>query len=141
MFPIAFSAGSTADRELKPDDIAGISDIYATNAFRRQTGSISGRVTKNGQGVLGAHIVAYDPRTGEMIGGFSLSEDGSFVIGGLTPGPRVLRVEPLDDGDIESFFDETLDIDIDFRAKFHERIVAVPQGGGARNVEIKVVAK
>jgi hypothetical protein len=141
MFPVAFSPGSIADRTLKADDAAGISEIYPAATFTRETGSISGKVTKNGKGLLGAHIVAFDPRRGKLVGGFSLNEDGSFVIAGLDPGPKILRVEPLDDGDIESFFDRTLDIDINFRAKFHDRVVVVPKGGGAGSAEIKVVAK
>jgi len=141
MFPIAFAAGNIDDRSLKADDIAGISDIYGTPAFTRGFGSISGRVTKNGQGVIGAHIVAFNPATGRMVGGFSLSEDGSFVIAGLEPGPHVLRAEPLDDGDIESFFDDSLDVDLDFNVKFYERAVVVPRGGGTRNVEIRVTPK
>ena len=141
MFPIAFSAGDTSDRTLKPDDIAGISDIYGTAAFERRTGSISGKVTKSGQGVLGAHVVAFNPATGKLVGGFSLSEDGSFVIAGLDPGPQVLRTEPLDDGDIDSFFDSSLDIDVNFQVKFYDKVVVVPRGGGTRNIEIKVTPK
>jgi hypothetical protein len=53
----------------------------------------------------------------------------------------VLRVEPLDDGDIESFFDSSFGVDIDFRVKFFERVVVVPRGGGTRNIEIRVTAK
>ena len=90
-------------------------DIYGTDASRRQTGSISGKVTKSGTGVLGAHVVAFNPATGKLVGGFTLSDDGSFVIAGPRAGPHVLRVEPLDDGDIESFFDSTLNIDVNFR--------------------------
>ena len=141
MFPIAFSPGNTAGRTLKADDIAGISDIYANSAFRAERGSISGRITKNGAGVLGAHIVAFNPRTGHMVGGFSLNAQGQFVIGGLEPGPHVLRVEPLDDGDIDSFFDLTLNIDVNFRAKFHDRLAVVPRGGGVNNIEIRVEPK
>ena len=141
MFPIAFSAGNTSDRELKADDIAGISDIYGTPTFTRQTGSISGRVTKNGAGVIGAHVVAFNPATQTLVGGFSLSEDGAFVIAGLAPGPHVLRVEPLDDGDIESFFETSLGVDVNFNVKFYERVVVVPRGGGTSNVEIKVTPK
>jgi hypothetical protein len=141
MFPIAFSAGTTAGRTLKADDIAGISDIYPNNEFRRERGSVSGRVTKNGRGILGAHVIAYNPRTGKLVAGFSLNEDGDFVIGGLDPGPHVLRVEPLDDGDVESFFDLTLNIDANFRAKFHDRIVGIPRGGGTNGVEISVEPK
>ncbi len=141
MFPIAFSAGDLNDRSLKADDIAGISDIYGTATFQRQTGSVSGTVTKNGRGVLGAHVVAFNPASGKLIGGFSLSDDGGFVIAGLEPGPQVLRVEPLDDGDISSFFDETTDIDVDFKVAFYDKVVVVPRGGGARNIELKVQPK
>jgi hypothetical protein len=141
MFPIAFAAGSTKDRTLKADDIAGITDLYPTAASRRSRGSISGKVTKNGAGVLGAHIVAFNPRTGALVGGFTLNEDGSFTVAGLAPGPQVLRAEPLDDGDIDSFFDATLNIDVNFRVRFHDRIVVVPAGGGVRDVEIKVTPK
>lgn len=141
MFPIAFSAGDTDDRTLKADDMAGISEIYPAPAFSKETGTISGKITKSGKGVLGAHVVAFDPRRGTLIGGFSLNEDGSFVIAGLDPGPHVLRVEPLDDGDIDSFFDLTLNIDVDFKAKIHDRLVVVPKGGGTSNVEIKVDPK
>jgi hypothetical protein len=141
MFPIAFSSGNTADRVLKSDDVAGLLDIYGSSEFTRQSGSISGRVTKNGQGVIGAHVVAFDPRTRKLVGGFTLSSDGAFVIAGLDPGPHVLRVEPLDDGDIESFFDSSFGVDIDFRVKFFERVVVVPRGGGTRNIEIRVTAK
>jgi hypothetical protein len=141
MFPIAFSPGSIQGRTLKADDIAGISDIYSNAQFRRERGSITGRVTKSGGGVLGAHVIAFNPRTGRLVGGFSLSEDGRFVIGGLEPGTHVLRVEPLDDADIESFFNLTLDIDTNFRVKFHDRLVAVPRGGGTSSVEIQVQPK
>jgi hypothetical protein len=141
MFPIAFSPGSIAFRSLRADDIAGISDLYPASAFSRQSGSISGKVTKNGAGVLGAHVVALNPRTGALVAGFSLSADGTFVIGGLEPGPHILRVEPLDDADIDSFLDLTLGIDVDFRVKFYEKLVVVPRGGGTNNIQIKVVPK
>ena len=64
MFPLAYGAGSISTRTLRADDIAGISDLYPDGAFREDTGSISGRVTKNGQGVFGAHVVAFNPATG-----------------------------------------------------------------------------
>jgi hypothetical protein len=141
MFPIAFSAGTIEGRTLRADDIAGVSDIYPSGEFSRNTGSISGKVTKNGKGVLGAHVVAFNPQTGHLVGGFTLNEDGGFVLAGIEPGAQVLRVEPLDDADIESFFDTTLPVDVDFKVKFHDKLVVVPRGGGAGSVEIKVVAK
>ena len=141
MFPIAFSQGSTQGRTLKADDLAGIADIYGDDEYRDQRGSISGKVTKNGGGVLGAHVIAFNTRTQKLVGGFTLSQNGQFVIAGLEPGPYLLRVEPLDDGDIESFFDTTVDVDTNFQVKFHNRVIAVPRGGGISNVNISVVAK
>jgi hypothetical protein len=141
MFPVAFASGNIESRTPKADDIAGMIDIYGTQAARRRTGSVSGRVTKNGQGVLGAHVTAFNPLTGRIVGGFTLNESGDFVIAGLDPGPHVLRAEPLDDGDIESFFEASLGVDVDFRPKFYERLVVVPRGGGTRDVEIAVQPK
>jgi hypothetical protein len=141
MFPIAFSAGDITGRRLRADDVAGLSDIYGNQSFQRQTGSVSGKVTKNGRGVLGAHVVAFNPASGKLVGGFSLSDDGAFVIAGLEPGPQVLRAEPLDDGDLSSFFDATMNVDIDFQVKFSDNVVVVPRGGGTRNIEIKVLPK
>ena len=141
MFPIAFSAGTTEGRTLRADDKAGVSDIYPNTAFKRELGSVSGQITKNGAGVLGAHVVAFNLRTGRMVSGFSMNEQGRYVIAGLEAGPHVLRVEPLDDGDVESFFDLTLDIDTNFRVKFYDRVVVVPRGGGTNNADIRVEPK
>lgn len=141
MFPIAFVAGTTLGRALRPDDIAGIADIYPSADFNRETGSVSGRVLKNGRGVIGAHVTAFNLRTGQMVASFSLNNSGDYTVAGLDPGPHVLRVEPLDDGDIESFFEATLGVDLDFRPKFHQQIVVIPRGGGTRGVDITVVPK
>jgi len=141
MFPIAFSAGTTQGRTLREDDIAGISDTYPNSEYRSERGSISGTVLKSGKGVFGAHVIAFNTRTGKLVAGFTLSDTGAFVIGGLEPGPHALRVEPLDDGDIESFFDTTLNVDTNFQVKFHDKLVVVPRGGGVSNISISVVAK
>jgi hypothetical protein len=140
MFPIAFSAGSVAARTLKADDIAGVSDIYPGAGFAGE-GSLSGRVTKNGNPIFGAHIVAFDPATRALVGGFTLTEKGEFSIGGLSPGPKVVRVEPLDDAGLDSFFDATQTVDVDFRVLLFGRLVVVPAGGDSGQVELPVVAK
>lgn len=140
MFPIAFTSGNL-NRTLRADDIAGISDIYGNQTFRNATGSISGRVTKNGAGVVGAHVVAFNPATGHLVASFSLTQDGTFVIAGLEPGPQILRAEPLDDADVTSFLDTSFTVDVDFKVAFYNRLVTVPHGGTARNIEVKVVPK
>ena len=140
MFPIAFSAGNL-NRTPRADDIAGLSDVYGGQAFRSSAGSITGRVTKNGAGVLGAHVVAFNPASGKLVGGFSLTADGTFTIGGLEAGMHVLRAEPLDDGDIGSFIDPSQSVDLDFKPAIYSRLVPVPRGGTAASVEVKVTPK
>jgi hypothetical protein len=141
MFPIAFAAGSIAGRTLQADDVAGISDLYPESDFASKSGTISGRVTKDGQPLFGAHVVAFDPATQAMVGNFTLNAQGQFSMGGLTPGPRILRVEPLDDGDVGSFFSTSEPLDVDFRVAFVDRIVVVPRGGDSGSIEVKVTRK
>jgi Matrixin len=141
MFPIAFASGSIAARTLKADDIAGISDLYPDGDFTATDGSLSGRVTKDGQPLFGAHVVAINAATGLMVGGFTLNAQGQFSIGGLSPGLHIVRVEPLDDADVESFFDGTVPVDLDFRVMFFARVVVVPKGGDSGEIALKVARK
>ena len=139
MFPIAMTAGAIADRVLQPDDIAGISDLYPTDAVRDETGGIVGRITRNGQGVFGAHVVAFNPETGVLVGNFTLNANGDFVIARLPSGPYILRVEPLDDADPESFFPTP--IETNFRVTYAPRMVVAPRGGSSNSIEISVLPK
>jgi len=141
MFPIAFSPGGINERRLRADDIAGVSDIYPAQDFRRTTGSIQGRVERSGRAIFGAHVVAFNLETGELVGGFTLDDDGGFVIAGVSPGLHVVRAEPLDDGELESFFDGVTPEDLNFRATFHDRLVVVPAGGSSERIEISVGAR
>jgi hypothetical protein len=140
MFPIAFAAGSTASRALRADDIAAVSDIYPDGGVEARTGSISGRIRKDGRGIPGAHVTAFHVATGRLVAGFALNESGEFTIRGLEPGPHVLRVEPLDDADTESFFGRPM-FDLDFRVAYHQRLVVVAGGSGTNGIEITVVPK
>jgi hypothetical protein len=139
MFPIAFSPGTTAERVLQADDIAGISELYPSALFVTSTSSISGRVSKNGSGVFGAHVIAVNLSTGTAVGGFALSEEGDYVISGLSPGSYVIRVEPLDDASTDSFFNVA--VDIDFAVAYGERVVVAPAGGGADPLDLTVRPK
>ena len=138
MFPIAMTAGTIADRVLQPDDLAGIADLYPGPATL-DNGGIVGRVTKNGSGVMGAHVVAFNPETGILVGNFTLNSDGQFVIARLPPGPYILRVEPIDDAEPDSFFPGP--IDTDFRVTYAPRMVVAPHGGSSPTIEIKVLPK
>ena len=141
MFPIAFIPGSIAGRTLKADDITGITDLYPEADFARSSGSVSGVVTKDGQPIFGAHVVAVDVARGTSVGSFTLDTRGRFSIGSLPPGLYVLRGEPLDDADVDSFFDATRNVDVDFRVMFVDRVVVVPRGGDSGEVAVEVVRK
>ena len=140
MFPISLGLGSTQDRELLADDIAGVSDLYPDGDFRADTGAVRGRVVRGGQPVLGAHVVAFNPQTGDLIGGFALGSGGEFQIAGLTPGAHVIRVEPLDDADIDSFF-SSRGVDVDFQVTFHPRLFVAPAGGVGDRFDVTVRPK
>ena len=138
MFPIAFPAGSIEGRSLRADDIAGVTDLYPAPGVDDRLGSISGTVTRNGQGVFGAHVVTYHLRTGRIVAGFTVTDAGAFAVGGLDPGPCLVRVEPLDDGDSESFFDGSRVVETGFGVTYAERLAVVPRGGDAGGLEIAV---
>jgi matrixin len=140
MFPIAFPAGITIDRSLDPDDIAGLKDVYGDLTPTR-LGSISGHVTLNGAGLYGAHVVAFNLATGALIGGFTLTTAGEYVISGLDPGMYVVRAEPLDDADLDGFFDPTTTVNLNFKPAYGSKLASVPAGGAGVAVEIKVSAK
>jgi hypothetical protein len=137
MFPISFSVG-TAGRRIRPDDEASLRVLYPADTTR---GSLSGRVTLGGRGVQGAHVVSFDLETEELVAGFTLNTNGDFTIAGLRAGPKVLRVEPLDDADVSSFFGGSFVVESAFKVTFHDRLVFVPQGGAAPPVTIEVAAR
>ncbi|MGH9146915.1 MAG: matrixin family metalloprotease [Vicinamibacterales bacterium] len=138
MFPIAFSAGVIAGRTLRADDVAGMSDIYPDGGFRTGTGSVQGRVTRNGSGIFGAHVVAFHPPSGNLVGGFTLSSTGEFIIAGLMPGPHIIRVEPLDDAAIDSFFGESPPPETRFVVTYLDQLAVVPSGGNTEVADIAV---
>jgi hypothetical protein len=143
MFPIAFAPGPgrLAGRTLKADDIAGVADLYPDAQFRNRTGSIQGVVTLNGRGVFGAHVVAFSLRTAQLVGAFALNSSGQFLISGLEPGAYVLRVEPLDDAAIDSFFEEGPPPEVNFRTAFSPLAAIVPAGGTTPSMTVTVPPK
>jgi hypothetical protein len=141
MFPISLGRGSIIDRILTPDDIAGASDLYPDGDFRADTGVARGRVQRNGAGALGAHVVAFNVDTGALIAAFALDDDGEFEIAGLAPGPHIIRVEPLDDADVGSFFDDNDPIETRFRVTYHERLFVAPAGGTGDRLVVSVAPR
>lgn len=139
MFPFAFDPGNIGLRALRADDIAGVSTIYPDGDVATTTGYLEGRVVKAEVGVFGAHVLALNPLTGRIVGGFSLSRTGEFRIDGLEPGRYIVRVEPIDDIGLDSFFeDPPFQIDTSFGVTFLDRFVGVPAGGAPPTFDVVV---
>ena len=96
MFPFSFGPDNVEGRTLTDDDVTGISVMYPTGAFIQQRGRLAGRVTKGGRGVAFAHVVVFNPFTGETIAGFAV-DSGAYEIRGLPSGPVTVRVNPISD--------------------------------------------
>lgn len=138
MFPIVLGRGVIADRILQPDDVAGVSDLYPAEGFAARSGIVRGRVVREGRGLFGAHVSAFHLSTGALVGGFTLNASGEFSIAGLAPGPHVVRVEPLDDAEPESFFGRRTPVDIDFLPTIHQRLAVAPAGGTGEPLTVAV---
>jgi hypothetical protein len=96
LYPFSFGPGTVVGRTLTADDTTGASVLYPAGSFLQTTGSLSGRVTKEGRGVAFAHVVGFNPFTGDTVGVFA-DESGNYEIRGLKPGPYVVRVNPITD--------------------------------------------
>jgi hypothetical protein len=96
MYPFSFGPATVTGRTLTADDEVGLALLYPAAGFERSTGGLSGRVTKNGAAVAYAHVIAFNPFTGLTIGAFA-DESGAYRIEGLSPGPHVVRVNPITD--------------------------------------------
>jgi hypothetical protein len=93
----------------------------------------------NGAPVKGANVIAFNPQTGSLISNFS-NADGTFRIAGLTPGPHVIRVEPIDDADIDSFL-EPQGVNVNFQVTFYDKLIVAPVGGASTSFEVTVQSK
>jgi uncharacterized protein (TIGR03437 family) len=78
---------------LGADDIAGISSLYPAPGYLAATGSITGRVTLNDNGVNLASVVALTS-SGPAISAIT-NPDGSYRIDGLAPGSYIVFAHPL----------------------------------------------
>ena len=139
MYPYSFGPGTVTGRTLTADDEAAISLLYPESSFTRSTGKLSGKITKGGNGLAFAHVVAFNPFTGETIGAFA-DESGNYSIEGLRPGPQVVRVSPITDPAAPSDFGfSEAGIDLDWSDTLYTNGRAeVVAGGDAKGVDVEV---
>jgi uncharacterized protein (TIGR03437 family) len=84
---------TTRARPVDADDIAALLVLYGKTGWTANYGSISGRVSLNGQGVSLASVVAISPN-GPAVSALT-NPDGTYQINGLPPNNYLLYVHPL----------------------------------------------
>lgn len=84
---------TTRSKPLAADDIAGISILYPSKNFNSLFGTVSGRVTQNGQGVNMASVVVLS-LTGTSVSTLS-NPDGTYSVQGVPPGPYMVYAHPV----------------------------------------------
>lgn len=137
MYPFAFPRGTTLGRTLTLDDLTGASVSYPAGNFNAK-GRLSGRVTKNGNGLEAAQVTIYNPFTDELIGVFT-DEDGRYVVEGLSSGPMVVRVNPITDPTSPSDFGfNDLTTDLDYEVTDHGGSAEVNSGGTTTGIDVAV---
>jgi len=137
MYSLARGIGEEA-RALRPDDIAGIRSMYP--APGASFASISGTITRAGNPVFGAHVVAYDPIEDVLVGALTLP-DGTFRIDGLPAGRYLMEVLPLTapvvPASIGGIYSRE-DVDTTFERKFFEVTVRLGAGESASGLNLEV---
>src|SRR4051812_25503501 len=88
----ATTRATTLSHPVDTDDIAGLAALYPA-ARAAQLGSISGRITANGQGVHLASVVAIRASSGAVSA--VTNPDGTYRIDGIPPGPYFVYVHAM----------------------------------------------
>ena len=125
------------------DDIAGILGGYPLPGMSEITGTISGRVTRDGSPVFGAFVVAVDEQ-GVLVASAISMPDGSYQLEFLPPGDYTLYVEPLDGpmtpGDVAAGIFSSAPMVTDFLPKFYNdsMLPSVPVASDTTGIDFEV---
>jgi len=92
----AAAAGSIYFRTLHTDDMAAVTALYPDTDKDRKTGTIRGVADVAGRSNdRGAHVVAIDASTGEVVAAKMSEPDGRYVLDALPPGSYHLVAAPF----------------------------------------------
>jgi hypothetical protein len=94
MYPYG-DTGDNQQRQLAVDDVVGAAFLYPTAAFAAATGTISGTVSLNGEGVFASHLVVVERDSGAVVVDGLSTPDGSYRIAGVPPGTYRVLALPL----------------------------------------------
>ena len=89
------ASGVTPAAGLSPDEIAAARFLYPKSSVSNNWGTIRGKVTLNGTGILGAVVIA-ETAAGNAVAGTVTRAGGQYQIASLPPGIYSVRAAPLD---------------------------------------------
>ena len=103
MNPFYGSDGPGEASSLEADDVAGVSQLYPTNGFLRETGGIAGAVAdEEGNLLFGVHVIAENLENGDRIstlsGAYPDGGRGDYQLLGLPAGHYRVGIEPVEGG-------------------------------------------
>jgi uncharacterized protein (TIGR03437 family) len=138
--PFTRPSECSAYQTLSEDELAFAAAVYPGSSSTR--GSLTGKVTfSNGEGVLGAVVIAVDPSTGVTVGGLASLDDGSYQLNALPAGSYQVYAEPADGpfqpDQVAAFLPNASRMNQTFRTTFaggntSPSLTAVTAGGTAR---------
>ena len=142
MFPIAFTAGNIVDRDLTADDIAGVSDIYPDGDVPADDRHAAGDGDQERQGRLRRARRRVQPaqRT-TWLAGSRWTTPGPSPSRGWHPARTSCASSRSTTAMWRASSRAPSTVDADFKAKYYERLVTVPEGGGSVQIAVEVVAK
>lgn len=94
MYPFG-DVGVGQQRSLSTDDILGIGFLYPGASFATATGALEGTVQLNGAGVFGAHVVAIDSATGNVVVDGLTDMQGNYTLDVPAPANYQVLAVPL----------------------------------------------
>jgi len=98
-------------------------------------------VTKNGRGLFGAHVRSAFNLQNEELVAIHVNTTATNAIAGFRPDRRSFGVEPLDDGDVNSFSTRRRPVDAEFGVTYYTGLAVVPRAGNTGHIDVAVRPK
>jgi|GEM_PF-491244 len=94
MYPFG-DVGVGQQRSLSTDDVMGVGFLYPGASFATATGALEGTVELNGSGIFGAHVLAIDSATGNVVVDGLTDMQGNYTLSVPAPANYNVLAVPL----------------------------------------------
>jgi hypothetical protein len=111
--------GISTQTELASDEVSAIRYLYPSSAFAATLAGLSGKISMNSTGVIGASVILEDI-IGNAASGTVSDTNGVYQFQGLAPGKYNLHVVPLDPENVPNSARLTIGWDIEYSYRIAE---------------------